>query len=82
MMERDFIQKLTYNTNNNGMIALVQRGHNGTVLIMDSSCSNQEERKSDYISASSMVMLIDYYRHIIDNDIQNDFINPNGANHE
>lgn len=81
-MKRDFIQKLTYSINNGGLLELVQRGHDGTVLIMDSSRENQKERKSNYISAGDMVMLINYYRYIIDNDIQNDFINPNGANHE
>jgi len=81
-MERDFIQKLTYSINNAGKLELVQRGHDGTVLIIDSSRENQEERKSDYISAGDMVMLINYYRYIIDNDIQNDFINPNGINCE
>lgn len=81
-MKRDFIQKLTYSINNNGQLALVQRGHDGTVLIMDSNRQNQKERKSDYISAGDMVMLINYYRYIIDNDIKNDFINPYGANFE
>ena len=81
-MERDFIQKLTYSINNAGKLELVQRGHDGTVLIMDSSRENQKERKSNYISAGDMVMLINYYRYIIDNDIQNDFINPNGINCE
>ena len=69
-MKRDFIQKLTYSINNAGKLELVQRGHDGTVLIMDSNRENQEERKSDYISAGNMVMLINYY------------INPNGANYE
>lgn len=81
-MKREFVQKLTYNINNGGQLELVQRGHDGTVLIMDSNRQDQKERKSDYISAGDMVMLINYYRHIIDNDIQNDFINPNGANFE
>lgn len=81
-MKRDFIQKLTYSTNNGGQLALVQRGHDGTVLIMNSNRQNQKERKSDYISAGDMVMLINYYCYIVDNDIQNDFINPNGVNHE
>ena len=29
-----------------------------------------------------MVMLINLYRYVINNDIQNDFINPNGKNKE
>ena len=44
-MKRDFIQKLTYSINNAGKLELVQRGHDGTVLIMDSNRENQEERK-------------------------------------
>lgn len=30
------------------------------------------------ISAGNMVMLVNYYKHIKDNNIQCDFINPNG----
>lgn len=34
-MKREFIQKLTYDVNNGGMLELIQRGHDGTVLIAD-----------------------------------------------
>ncbi len=34
------------------------------------------------ISNSDMVMLINLYKHIKENDIQNDFINPNRKNRE
>lgn len=75
-MPREFIQKLTYNVNNGEKLELIQRGHDGTVLISDNSMS-----KTEYIPAPDMVMLINYYRYIKDNDIQNDFINYRGKNH-
>ena len=72
---REFIQKLTYEINNGETMELIQRGHDGTVLISDNSTS-----KTEYIPAGDMVMLINLYRYIKDNDIQNDFINYNGKN--
>lgn len=72
---REFIQKLTYDINNGETMELIQRGHDGTVLISDNSTS-----KTEYIPAGDMVMLINFYRYIKDNDIQNDFINYNGKN--
>lgn len=76
-MARDFIQKITYEVNNGNKLELIQRGHDGTVLISDNSIS-----KVEFIPASDMVMLINFYRHIKENDIQNDFINPHGKNKE
>lgn len=76
-MARDFIQKLTYEVNNGRQLELIQRGHDGTVLIADDSIS-----KTEFIPAGDMVMLINLYRYIKDNDIQNDFINPTGKNKE
>ncbi len=72
-MARDFIQKLTYEINNGRQLELIQRGHNGTVLISSDSMS-----KTEFIPAGDMVMLINLYRYIKDNDIKNDFINPCG----
>lgn len=74
-MARDFIQKLTYEVNNGNKLELIQRGHDGTVLISDDSMS-----KTEFIPPGDMVMLINFYRYIKDNDIQNDFINPYGKN--
>lgn len=78
-MERDFIQKLTYDVNNGGALELIQRGHDGTVLITE---TNSHLSKTEFIPNGDMVMLINFYRYVKDNDIQNDFINPNGKNHE
>ena len=73
---RDFIQKLTYNVNNGGTLELIQRGHDGGVMIVGGL------GKTDYISNGDMVMLINFYRYIKDHDIQHDFINPYGKNKE
>ncbi len=77
-MERDFIQKLTYDVNNGSTLELIQRGHDGTVLI----AGTNHESKTEFIPNGDMVMLINFYRCIKDNDIQHDFINPYGKNHE
>lgn len=74
---KDFIQKLTYNINNGGKLELIQRGNDGSVLISDDSIS-----KIEFIPPEDMVMLINLYRYIKENDIQNDFINPYGKNKE
>lgn len=77
-MEREFIQQLTYNVNNGKTLALVQRRHDGAVMI----CGADIYSKTEFIPAGDMVMLVNFYRYIKDNDIQNDFINPNGKNKE
>lgn len=74
---KDFIQKLTYDINNGEKLELIQRGHDGSVLIADNSIS-----KIEFIPPEDMVMLINLYRYIKENDIQNDFINPYGKNKE
>lgn len=75
--KREFIQGLTYNVNNGNKLELIQRRHNGTVLISDNSISNVE-----FIPPNDMVMLVNLYRYVKENDIQNDFINPYGKNKE
>ena len=77
-MKREFIQKLTYDVNNGGTLELIQRGHDGTVLI----AGTNDESKTEFIPNGDMIMLINFYRYIKDNDIQNDFINPYGKNQE
>ena len=47
MMERDFIQTLSYNTNNGGALKLIQRGHDGTVLVCDIGSSSEPDKKSN-----------------------------------
>ena len=72
---------LTFKVNNNGLLNLVQNELDGTVHV------NTYDKEDGYInkchiSAGDMVMLVNFYRYIKDNDIQNDFINPAGKNKE
>ena len=60
-MNRDFIQKLTYDTNNGGILELIQRGHDGPVLIAGTS---SHLSKTEFIPNGDMVMLINLYRYI------------------
>lgn len=72
---------LVFKTNNNGLLNVVQNEHDGIVHI------NRFEKSEGYknlfnIPAGDFVMLLNLYQHIKENDIQNDFINPHGKNHE
>lgn len=53
----------------------MQKDHDGTVIVSSAG-------REDYISNGDMVMLMNLYRYIKDNDIQNDFINPYRKNKE
>ena len=44
-------------------------------------CINADRKIID-IPAADMVMLVNYYKYIKDNDIKNDFVNPSGKNKE
>lgn len=63
--------KLTFETNNNGTLDLIQNEHNGEVLVSSTK---------EVISPGDMVMLVNLYRYIKANNIQNDFINTYGKN--
>lgn len=76
-MENDFIRKLTYNVNNGGSLSIAQRGHDGGVLVTNDDCTLEL-----YIPPQDMVMLINFYKYVKDNDIQHDFINYHGKNRE
>lgn len=70
---------MVFNINNNGILKVQQDPANENVRIA-------EERggvriSAECITAGDFVMLINLYKHIKDNDIQNDFINPHGKNH-
>ena len=72
---------LSFKVNNNGLLNLVQNELDGEIHV------NTYDKEDGYINkchipAGDMVMLINLYRYIKDNDIQNDFINPNGKNKE
>lgn len=61
-----------FKVNNGQVMELSQCGIDHDVIL--------EEVDPLYIPAGDMVMLLNLYRHIKDNDIQNDFINPHGKN--
>ena len=71
---------ISFDVNNGGALFLEQRAHDAHVRV--------ERREGDYvdrvdiIGAGDMVMLLNLYRYVKDNDIQNDFINPEGKNRE
>lgn len=70
---------LSFKTNNNGILNMIQHEIDGTVIV-----KRLEEDKSykqiAEIPAGDMVMLVNMYNYIKENDIQNDFLNPNGKN--
>ena len=72
---------LSYNINNGGKMRLVQDKHDDVVVILK-DYGDGDVRIEDGISPADMVMLINLFRHIKSNDIQNDFINPYGRNKE
>jgi len=75
MEEKKAMRKLAYEVNNGGMLEIVQKDHDGTVIVSSAG-------RADYFSNGDMVMLMNWYRYVKDNDIQNDFINPYGKNRE
>jgi hypothetical protein len=72
---------LSFNVNNSRTLELVQRRHDGDILIINKDLQGNHETIPDneaFIPTGDMVMLINYYRYIKRNNIQCDFINPNG----
>lgn len=70
---------LSFKTNNNGILNMIQHEIDGKVIV------KRLEKDKSYktittIPAGDMVMLINMYKHIKENDIHNAFINPNGKN--
>ena len=72
---------LSFKVNNNGIINMIQQIVDGVVIV---KCLEEKKRckTMTVIPAGDMVMLINLYKYIKENDIQNDFINPNGENTE
>lgn len=71
---------ISFNVNNNGRMEFIQREHDADVLIH--IYHDGAKTYGNTIPNGDVVMLYNLYRYIKDNDIQNDFINPNGANKE
>ena len=71
---------MTFNVNNNGILRVEQTSTDGNILVTREE--NGAAEHIEEITAGDFVMLINLYRHIKSNDIQNDFINPYGKNKE
>lgn len=72
---------LSFKTNNNGIMNMIQHELDGKVVV------RRLEKDRGYktittIPAGDMVMLVNMYKYIKENDILNAFINPNGKNVE
>lgn len=70
---------LSFKVNNNGIMNMIQQTVDGKVIV------KRLEKDKSYktittIPAGDMVMLVNLYKYIKENDIQNDFINPHGKN--
>ena len=68
---------LSFKTNNNGIMNMIQHELDGKVIV------KRLEKDKGYktittIPAGDMVMLANMYKYIKENNIQNAFINPNG----
>lgn len=68
---------LSFKVNNNGIMNMIQHEIDGKVIV------KRLEKDKSYktittIPAGDMVMLINMYKYIKENNIQNAFINPNG----
>lgn len=66
---------LSFNTNNNRKLTVSQSVHDGSITVTRGNVM-------ETITAGDFVMLLNLYSYIMDNDIQNDFINPHGNNTE
>ena len=73
-MKKDMIG---FKTNNGGQVNLSQECYDSNVYL-----TNENDENICSISAGDMIMLINMYKHIKDNDIKNSFINPYGKNKE
>ena len=72
---------LSFKTNNNGIMNMIQNEVDGKVIV------KRLEKDRGYktittIPAGDMVMLVNMYKYIKENDILNAVINPNGKNVE
>ena len=68
---------LSFKTNNGGILNMIQHEIDGKVIV------KRLEKDKSYktitsIPAGDMVMLINMYKYIKENNIQNAFINPDG----
>ena len=71
---------MLFHTNNQGFLNVEQITTDADVKVRTGT--NNIVEHIEEISAGDFVMLINWYKYIKGNDIQNDFINPYGKNKE
>lgn len=71
---------MLFHTNNHGFLNVEQMTTDAPVKVRTGT--NHTVEHIEEISVGDFVMLINLYRYIKENDIQNDFINPYGKNKE
>ena len=70
-----------YYINNGSKVLFYQNEFDRAIKVCTYDENGELERK-ETIPVVDMVMLLNLYRCVKENDIQNDFINPNGKNRE
>lgn len=68
------MEKISFNVNNGEKLEICQAKHDGSISV------NTGEGDKYNISAGDFVMLLNFYKYVKDNNIQNDFINYYGKN--
>lgn len=71
----------SFSINNQGTQSWYQQEHDGPVTVAHSSPGVPQETIA-VIPPGDMVMLVNLYRYVKENDIRNDFINPGGRKTE
>ena len=67
---------ITLNVNNESQLCMFQPKEDGMVYVS----RLPKNEPAGQIPAGDMVILLNYYRHVKDNDIHCDFVNPGGKN--
>lgn len=70
---------LSFKTNNAGILNMIQHEVDGNIIVKRLKKDNGYKQIAE-IPAGDMVMLVNMYKYIKENDIRNAFINPNGKN--
>ena len=82
--EPEVYNQINIEINNGGTLKIsqidVDKLRNG--IAVESIDDKDKVYRRDLISEGDFVMLMNYYRYVVDNDIKNDFINPNGLTDE
>ena len=68
---------LSFKTNNNGIMNMIQHELDGKIVVKRLEKDNGYKQIAE-IPAGDMVMLVNLYKYIKENNIQNAFINPDG----